>query len=153
MLQKTQTNCTSSFVTTKWTRNHYFQVYIKGIGIVNQFTAYPDQSLENIGGDFLLMPLVEGGKEYPDNYPEMRGLFLELVNDGTYRKKGAWRMGGNPAGDSGADYYKIARMWFTRGAARLTDRTAVGLDEKVFPSLWDGEAYTAKKVLDICCFG
>jgi hypothetical protein len=131
--------------TTRWVRNQYFQVCIKGIGIVNQFTAYPDHGLETIEGDSLLMPLVEGEEEHPNDYPEMRGLFLERVDDETYRRKGAWRIGGGYSAEGlGADHYKVARMWFTRGAERLTDRIAAGLDRKEFACLWDGDAYTVK---------
>ncbi|KAG9197096.1 hypothetical protein G6514_002460 [Epicoccum nigrum] len=131
--------------TTKWVRNQCFQVRIKGIGIVKQFTAYPDHSLETIEGDSLLMPLVEGEEEHPNDYPEMRGLFLERVDDEIYRRKGAWRIGGEYSAEGlGAEHYKVARMWFTRGAARLTDRIAAGLDGREFAGLWDGDAYTVK---------
>lgn len=115
------------------------------MGIIEQFTAYPDYSLESIDGDSLLIPLVDGEDDYPNDYPEMRGLILEYVEDGIYRRKGAWRIGGeySPKG-LGAEHYKVARMWWSKGADRVLDRAASGLDKEEYAGLWDGEAYVVK---------
>jgi len=101
--------------------------------------------LKSIEGESLLMPLVDGVQEYPNDYSEMRGLFPEHVEDGVYRRKGAWCVGGDYS-NSGfeEDYNKVARMWRAKGANRIADRTAAGLDEGEFASLWDGEAYVLK---------
>ncbi|KAK7177750.1 heterokaryon incompatibility protein [Paraphaeosphaeria sporulosa] len=131
--------------TRSWVRNEHFQVHIRGIGSVNQFTAYPDHGLDSIEGESLLVPLVDGERDYPYDYPEMRGLFLERVEDGIYRRKGAWRIGGEFSADGlGAEHYKVARMWWAKGAQRSTDRITAGLDQGEFACLWDGEAYIVK---------
>jgi hypothetical protein len=90
------------------------------------------------------MPLVDGAKENPNDYPEMRGLILEHVEDGVYRRNGAWRVGGKYSDSGFAEHKKVARMWRAKGADRIADRTAAGLDEGEFASLWDGEAYVLK---------
>jgi hypothetical protein len=130
---------------TSWVRNEQFKVHIRGVGYVLQFTAWPDHSLESIEGESLLMPLLAGEDEYPNDYPEVRGLFLEHVEDGTYRRKGAWRIGGAYSTEGlGADAGKVTRMWHATGAERSADRSTAGLDEGEFACLWDGEAYILK---------
>ena len=133
--------------TTKWVRNQHFTVHIRGVGNVAQFTAWPDRGLETVEGESLLMPLLEGEDEYPNDYPEMRGIFLERIEDGIYRRKGAWRIGGEYSAEGntiGPDHYKVAKMYWAKGAQRSTDRITAGLDEEEFASLWDGEAYVLK---------
>jgi hypothetical protein len=91
------------------------------------------------------MPLVEGERDYPHDYREMRGLFLEHIEDGLYRRKGAWRLGGEySAKGFDAEHYKAARMWWAKGAERLANRTTAGLDKEEYACLWDGEAYVLK---------
>jgi hypothetical protein len=130
---------------TKWFQHQYFEIDIRGVGSVAQFTAWPDRGLESIEGESLLMPLLEGEAEYPNDYPEMRGLFLERVEDGVYRRKGAWRIGGSYSAEGlGADAWKVIRMWHATGPERSADRSKAGLDEGEFAGLWDGEAYILK---------
>jgi hypothetical protein len=75
----------------------------------------------------------------------MAGIFLELVEDGVYRRKGAWRIAGGELWDPRPEgYNKATRMWHARGAERIADRAAAGLDAEEFASLWDGEAYVVK---------
>jgi hypothetical protein len=133
--------------TAKWVRNQHFAVHIRGVGDVAQFTAWPDRGLETVEGESLLMPLLEGEDEYPKDYPEMRGVFLERIEDGIYRRKGAWRIGGEYSAGSntiGPDYHKVAKMYRAEGVKRSADRITAGLDEEEFASLWDGEAYVLK---------
>jgi hypothetical protein len=77
--------------------------------------------------------------------PAIGGVCLEFVEDGVYRRKGAWKTaGGRPWNPRPEDYNKATRMWQARGADREADRTAAGLDKGEFASLWDGEAYVLK---------
>jgi hypothetical protein len=66
------------------------------------------------------------------------GLLLELVEAGVYRRKGAWTRVGDE------DYNKLTQIWPAKGADRIANRAAGGLDEGEFASLWDGEAYVLK---------
>lgn len=109
---------------------------------MKQFTAHADYGPDTIEGESLLMPLVDGERDHPYDYPEMQGLFLERVEDGVYRRKGAWRIGGEYSAEGlGAEHYKVARMWWAKGTERLRDRITAGLDQGEFACLWDGEAY------------
>ncbi|KAL3424120.1 hypothetical protein PVAG01_03401 [Phlyctema vagabunda] len=132
--------------TKDWLFDQYFPVQILGLGTLTQFSAYPDYDLESIEGESLLLPLVHGIRSYPSDYPEFRGLFLDYVEDGVYRRKGAWRVGGRYSNAGFEDANKIARVWHTKGADRIAHRTAAGLDEGEFASLWNGDAYVVKIV-------
>lgn len=114
-----------------------------GLGRITEFIAYPDYDLKSIEGESLLMPLLEGAREYPDDYFEMRGLFLERVELGTYRRKGTWRIGGENhlSGDEG--YSKVVVVG-SRSLDRTAFRTECGLDQEEYASLWDGDAYILK---------
>jgi hypothetical protein len=90
------------------------------------------------------MPLIDGVQEYPNDYPEMRGLILEHVEDGVYRRKGAWGMSGRYSHSGFADHEKVARMWRAKGADRIADKTVAGLDEGEFTSVWDDEVSVLK---------
>jgi hypothetical protein len=93
------------------------------------------------------MPLIRGTDEPPDDYEEMRGLFLEKVNDGVYRRKGAWRVGGYY---SKPEIYRIMakmiNMYWAEQAEKEAYREAAGLNEGEFASLWDGKAYILKLI-------
>ncbi|KAK9770033.1 putative HET-domain-containing protein [Seiridium cardinale] len=131
----------TTIYTGKWVRNGHFPVYIHGFGEINQFTAYPDYDLESIEGDSLLMPLAIGERDYPNDCPEMRGLFIEYVEDGVYRRKGAWRMGGEYSALGSQDLHnKVISCWRAKSVERTLDRTVTGLNQGELASLWDEAA-------------
>lgn len=130
--------------TKNWLRNRHFSIHIHGYGMTNQFTAYPDYDLESIEGDSLLMPLAIGERDYPYDYSEMRGLFLDPVADGVYRRKGAWRIGGEYVTSRLNNVHsEMMSSWRLRGEGDI-DKATVGLDVKDFASLRDGTAYVVK---------
>jgi hypothetical protein len=86
------------------------------------------------------MPLLVGEDVH---YNQMGGIFLEFVEDGVYRRKGAWIVG-DENGNVSDDCNKLTQIWRARGADRIANRAAGGLDEGEFASLWDGEAYVLK---------
>ena len=49
---------------------------------MNEFTAYPDADLDGIEGESLLIPIADGIRNYPNDYPELRGLILEKTEEG-----------------------------------------------------------------------
>ncbi|KAF1970944.1 HET-domain-containing protein [Bimuria novae-zelandiae CBS 107.79] len=130
--------------TAKWLHHQQFPVDIRGLGVMKEFTAYPDFDLESIGGKSLLIPVAEGLRSYPYDYPELRGLFLERVEDGVYRRKGAWRIGGQYSQQGFEEITKVTRACCAKGKERLALRSELGLDDEEFASLWDGEVYIVK---------
>lgn len=127
--------------TTKWLNERQFPVHIRGIGHFKEFIAYPDFDLETIEGESLLIPVVTGIPNYPKDYPELRGLFVEHVEDSVYRRKGTWRIGGRYSDQGFDEITRINRVWQAEKADRLAMRSECGLDVGNYTCLWDGEAY------------
>ncbi|KAL5371193.1 hypothetical protein DPSP01_014433 [Paraphaeosphaeria sporulosa] len=130
-----------SIDTTKWLRGRQFPVHIRGLGLFKEFIAYPDSDQETIEGESLLIPLAAGMRNYPNDYPELRGLFLEHVEDKIYRRKGAWRIGGQYSDQGFDEINRVTRVWEAKGANRLSMKSEFGLDVGKYACLWDGEAY------------
>lgn len=128
--------------------SQHFQVHIRGgVGSLEQFITHPDHGLETIEGGPLLMPPLEGQDEYPNNYLGMKGLFLERINDGIYRRKSAWRIAGEYSTEGlGADHCKVTHMWWVRGEERRADGMTASLHKGEFASLWNGEACSLKRI-------
>ncbi|KAF2450898.1 HET-domain-containing protein [Karstenula rhodostoma CBS 690.94] len=127
--------------TAKWLNERQFPVHIRGLGLIKEFIAYPDFDKEALEGESLLIPLASGIQDYPNDYPELRGLFLEHVEDRVYRRKGTWRIGGQYSDQGFDEINKVDWLWQAEKADRLSIRSECGLDEGKYACLWDGEAY------------